>query len=471
MGDASQDLHYLSISEVSSLIRSHKLSPVELTRYLINRIQALDDDLKSFVALAAEDAINDARVAEAEILRGEYKGPMHGIPVAHKDQFDGYKQPSGCRPEDSISEIWLEEATAVKKLRESGSIYFGKLEMDGLAVGHGPTRQRDLARNPWDLKRTPGGSSSGSGAAVAAGLVMGSLGEDTAGSIRFPAACCGLVGLKPTYGLVSRKGLVPLSWSLDHGGPITRTIEDNALMLQSCAGYDSLDPTSVRVPIPDYSSGIGRDIKDMVIGFPKDFVNHPDGALEDETRNAVQKSLEELETLGARVQEVHIPNLGQSVMANIVIWYSEAFAPRAEDLNQRPEMFGDAMRGILRLGSLFTAADYINAQRTRTVVSSQLAEVLQDVDVLALPTLPWPAPVASDVSPASLLAGMHNLIYFMGPFNITGSPALALPCGFSKSGLPLSLQLVGKPFDESKLYQVGYAYEQSMGWYKHHPCL
>ncbi len=469
MNATTQDLHYLTIREAAGLIESRRLSPVELTRALLDRIEAIDGRLKSFVALSADTAVNDARVAEAEVLGGGYKGPMHGIPVAHKDQFDGPGQPSGCRPETPQPQVPPEEATAVRKLREAGSIYFGKLEMNGLAVGHGPTRQRDQARNPWNLDHTPGGSSSGSGAAVAAGLVMGSLGEDTAGSIRFPAACCGLVGLKPTYGLVSRRGLVPLSWSLDHGGPMTRTVEDNALMLQGCASHDPLDPTSANVRIPDYTSRLSGGVQDLVVGVPKHFIDHPDGALGQETRGAVEKALQELETLGARVQEVTIPGLEQAVMANIIIWYSEGFAPRQEDLNSRPQMFGDAMRGILQLGSLFTAADYINAQRARASVSSELARAFQAVDILAMPTMPWPAPVVAAVDPRTLLSGMHNLIYYMGPFNITGSPALSLPCGFSRDNLPLSLQLVGKPFDEARLYRVGHAYEQQTGWYKRRP--
>ena len=466
---SNQELCYLTINEAGSLIRKQELSPVELIQAHLHRIEELDGRVRAFVGLQAEEAMAEARAAEAEVLRGNYRGPLHGIPVAHKDQFDARGQPSRAHPDaDQLRDV-IEDATAVRKLREAGSVYLGKLEMDGWAVGEDAADQRDQARNPWDLTRTSGGSSSGSGAGLAAGLFMGSLGEDSGGSIRSPAAWCGIVGMKPTYGLISRFGLVPLSWSLDHGGPMTRTVEDNALVLQATAGHDPRDPTSLNVPIPNYSEALREDVSGIRIGVPRHYIDDLGADMDGESVAAMDKALSELESLGARVEEVKIPSLELGPIAFIVMWYAETFAPRKKDLQSRPEIFGDAARSLCYQGSLIPTTDYLLSQQARTRMRRECAQIFSKVDVLALPTVVYPAPVADAFANWAVAPQIHDLSYFMCPFNLTGTPALSVPCGFNNGGLPLGMQILGKALDESTVLRVAYTYQQHAGWHKRRP--
>ncbi len=468
MRQEETELCRLTIRQAGDLIRKKELSPVELVRAHLERIERLDGKLKSYVRLSPETALSEARAAEAEVLRGEYRGPLHGIPVAHKDQFDAEGMPSGARP-DVTDENPPPEAAALRKLRDAGTVLLGKLEMDGLAVGENKESQRNKARNPWNLAYSPGGSSSGSGAGVSAGLCMGSLGEDTAGSIRIPAAYCGLVGLKPTFGLVSKGGLAPLSWSLDQGGPITRTAEDNALLLQGAAGYDPTEPTSPNVTLPDYAAALTGDVRGLVVGVPRHYIETDDAKVEPETMSAMEKALSDLESLGARVEEVRVPSLEGAAMTNIVVWYSEAFANCKADLATRPHIFGDTLRGLLELGGLFTASDYILAQRDRRRIRREMAEVFQRVDVLALPTTCEPAMPVDDDAPGTSVEGVLENIYYLGPFNISGNPGVSIPSGFNRAGMPLSFQLVGKAFGEGRVLQVADAYLTQAGWCERRP--
>ena len=466
---SNQELCYLTISEAGSLIRKQELSPVELIQAHLQRIEELDGRVRAFVGLQAEEAMAEARAAEAEVLRGNYRGPLHGIPVAHKDQFDARGQPSRAHPDaDQLRDV-IEDATAVRKLREAGSVYLGKLEMDGWAVGEDAADQRDQARNPWDLTRTSGGSSSGSGAGLAAGLFMGSLGEDSGGSIRSPSSWCGVVGLKPTYGLLSRFGLVPLSWSLDHAGPMTRTVEDNALALQATAGHDPRDPTSLNVPIPNYSEALREDVRGIKIGVPRDCIYRPGTTMDGETVAAMDRALSELESLGARVEEVQIPSLELGPIAFVVMWYAETFAPRKKDLESRPEIFGDAARSLCYQGSLIPTTDYLLAQQARTRLRREYAETLRSVDVLVLPTVPFPAPAAEGFGAGAAVSGIYDRARFNCPFNLTGTPALSVPCGFNTAGLPLGMEILGKALDEPTVLRVAYTYQQHAGWYKKRP--
>ncbi|MCH7706116.1 MAG: hypothetical protein IIB33_03615, partial [Chloroflexi bacterium] len=279
MTGTSKELYYLTIAEASELISSGQLSPVELTRAYLDRIQAVDGSLKSYVTLLAEDALKEAATAEAEIARGEYRGPLHGIPIALKDLYDTKGVRTTGQSKVLEHRIPTEDATTTAKLREAGAVLLGKLAMHEFALGGPQTSLFEQARNPWNLDHVTGGSSSGSGAAVAAGLCAGALGSDTGGSIRGPASLCGIVGLKPTYGRVSRYGVIPLSWSLDHCGPMTRTVEDTALMLQAIAGHDPRDPTTSTTPVPDYSEALREDVRDITIGVPRHyFFNTDDGA-------------------------------------------------------------------------------------------------------------------------------------------------------------------------------------------------
>jgi aspartyl-tRNA(Asn)/glutamyl-tRNA(Gln) amidotransferase subunit A len=465
----AKDLCYLTIREAGSLIQRQELSPVELTTAHLQRIEELDGRLRSFVALQADEAMAEARVAEAEILRGAYRGPLHGIPVAHKDQFDARRLPSQGRPDAAQLRDVIEEATAIRKLRDAGTILLGKLEMDGWAVGIDAASQRDQARNPWDLSRSPGASSSGSGAAVAGGLSMGSMGEDSGGSIRYPASVCGIVGLKPTYGLVSRFGLLPLSWALDHGGPMTRTVEDAALMLQSTAGYDPKDPTSIDVNIPDYTAALRQDVKGIKIGVPRDHIARLGSRMDPDTLAGMERALSDLEGMGASVEEVVIPSLEYAPVVFIAMWYADTYAPRKALIQTQPEIFGEMGRSIIYQGGLIPVSDYILSQQARTRLRREYAEAMRKVDVMVSPTLPFTARPAGSLEGEGLVSGIYDLTHFMCPFNLTGTPAISVPCGFSSEGLPLGMQVLGKALDEPTVLRVAHTYEQHSGWHQRRP--
>jgi aspartyl-tRNA(Asn)/glutamyl-tRNA(Gln) amidotransferase subunit A len=346
------------------------------------------------------------------------------------------------------------------RLRQAGAVFLGKLNMSGLPGGIPP------ARNPWNLKHVPGGSSTGSGAGVAAGLCMGALGEDTAGSIRNPASLSGIAGLKPTYGRVSRYGLAPLGWSLDHCGPMTRVVEDLAYVLQAIAGFDPKDATSSRAPVPDYSKALQKDIKGLVVGVPQKYISKVNASRE--SLDLVNKAIAELGSLGAVVEETMIPGLEFATIATAVIYATEFFNICKSNLAQALKLSSESRRTRLYLGAISSASDYIQAQRLRSRIKRELAEIFRKVDVIALPSNPEPAPASKDLDPMSTIY-KHLAPDFVSPFNLAGLPALAVPCGFSKSGLPMSLQLVGKPFEETMLLRFGYTYQQAAKWYKRFP--
>src|SRR5262245_27399195 len=324
------ELCYLTIREAGQLLKRRELSPVELTRAFLDRIEALDGKLQAFITVLPQRAMAAARTAEAEMLRGEYRGPLHGIPIALKDLYDTQGIRTTASSRVMANRVPTEDATTTARLAAAGSILLGKLAMHEFALGGpDPTCGFPLARNPWNLEHIPGGSSSGSGAAVAAGLCMGSLGSCTGGSIRGPASYCSIVGLKPTYGRVSRYGVVPLSWTLDHCGPMTWTVEDTAIMLQSIAGYDPKDPTSSRAPVPDYTASLMEDVKGMTIGVPRHFFFADDPNINRETLSVVETALKTLQELGAHVIEVKIPSLQYAAAVQPVIMLSEAFAYHA----------------------------------------------------------------------------------------------------------------------------------------------
>ena len=475
--DKAKDLCYLTIREASGLIERRELSPVELTQAMLDRIEAVDDKVKSFTVVSADLALEEARAAEADILRGNYKGPLHGIPLAYKEQWDikGFETrqrgPESRRPK--------EDATAVARLRQSGAPLMGKLAamalgVDGDLESYGEeSRRQDECRNPWNLDYSPGGSSSGSGASVAAGMCMGSLGGDVGGSVRLPAAACGIVGLKATYGRISRDGLVSYSWSQDYGGPMTRTVEDTALMLQVIAGYDPKDLAS-DAPVPDYSSSLREDVKGLVIGVPRDYVTAPAAEMDPEALSIFDKALEDLESLGARVEEISIPSLHYAASANLITWFSDSFSHFKRGLQEHPQVFGDVVRTLLHLGSLFTSDDYVQAQRVRTIIRREFAEAFRKVDLMAMPSTPKPQYTFDDYQSDPrydefMRTGLANVTYFMGPFNATGLPGMSVPNGFSKLGLPVGMQLVGKPFDEPTMLRVGYTYQQHAKWCERRP--
>ena len=455
-------LHYLTIHQAHKLIQSGALSPVELTRAIVERIDAVDGQLHAFVNLMADTALEEARIAEAEILRGNYRGPMHGIPVAVKDQLDVKEAPAEIRGLDASAAKQVGDATAVKKLREAGAILLGKLAMSSMPS------EPPQPRNPWDLKRITGGSSTGAGAAVSAGLCMGALGEDTAGSIRNPASLCGIVGFKATYGRVSRHGLAPLGWSLDHCGPMTRVVEDAVHMLQAIAGYDPKDPTSINVPVPEYGNALREDVRGMVIGVPRDFIALCREKTSPEILQMVDEAIGELESFGARIQNVSLPTLKYASQANAVIYYNEHYAGHREEAKTAIKTGATARRARIYFGVLTGSADYLHAQRIRSQLKRECAEVFQKVDVLALPCQTSTAPKFEEVDALDTLR-KHLAPEYHAPFNLAGLAAISIPCGFSRANLPVALQLVGKPFDELAVLRAAYTYQQHARWYEKRP--
>ncbi len=455
-------LHYLTIHEAHKLIQSGALSPVELTRAIVERINTVNRQLHAFVNLMADTALEEARIAEAEILRGNYRGPMHGIPVAVKDQLDVKEAPAEIRGLDASAAKQVGDATAVNKLREGGAILLGKLAMSSMPS------EPPQPRNPWDLKRITGGSSTGAGAAVSAGLCMGALGEDTAGSIRNPASLCGIVGFKATYGRVSRHGLAPLGWSLDHCGPMTRVVEDAVHMLQAIAGYDPKDPTSINVPVPEYGNALREDVRGMVIGVPRDFIALCREKTSPEILQMVDEAIGELESFGARIQNVSLPTLKYATQANAVIYYNEHYAGHREEAKTAIKTGATARRARIYFGVLTGSADYLQAQRIRSQLKRECAEVFQKVDVLALPCQTSTAPKFEEVDALDTLR-KHLAPEYHAPFNLAGLPAISIPCGFSRANLPVALQLVGKPFDELAVLRAAYTYQQHARWYEKRP--
>ena len=457
----SDEIAYATIAELGARYRKRDLSPVEVTQALLARIEKLDPVLHAFVTLTAERALADARAAEEALRRGDAR-PLLGIPVAHKDIYltRGIRTTAGS----ALLADWIpeDEATCVERWRAAGTVLLGKLITHEFAFGiQFPGHRFTPARNPWNLDHIPGGSSSGSGAALAAGLVVGATGSDTGGSIRGPAAFCGIVGLKPTYGRVSRAGVLALSWTLDHTGPMARTVEDCAYLLQAMAGHDAADPASSRAPVEDYVAQLRRDIRGVRIGVPRAYFFE---GIDPEVARAFEQALETLRRLGAEVRDVRIPSLG-AAHSFLLILMAEAFAYHEGDIRAHPELYGDVVRERILAGALVTAAEYMQAQRIRAQICRETAEVLGSVDVLATPTTLQPATPFTQAQNPEFGFPRSN----MPPFNLTGSPTLALPCGFSSSGLPLSLQLAGRPFEEGTVLRVGHAYERVTTWHTRRP--
>ena len=455
---APGELHYLTIGEAAPLIASGELSPVELTRAYLDRIEAIDGRLDSYVTLTPELALSQARQAEAEIRAGNYRGPLHGIPIALKDLYDTAGIKTTAMSRVTPDRVPNEDATTVAKLYEAGVVLLGKLAMHEFALG-GPdfTSLFPPARNPWNTEHMPGGSSSGSGAAVAAGLCMGALGSDTGGSIRGPASMCGIVGIKPTFGRVSNFGVVPLSWSQDHCGPMTWTVEDTAIMLQAIAGYDPKDPTTADVPVSDYLAGLRDGVRDLTIGVPREYFYEEAPGVDVQVIEAAERALEALSELGAEIRDVEIPHIKYAQAANQVIMMSEAYSFHEANLKSRRQDYGDMVRNRFLLGGLLSASDYNQALRVRRVIKDEMADALHQADVLVTPTYASPAPKIEGYAGGTTLTQPS----FTGPFNVSGLPAVSTPSGLSGDGLPMGLQIVGRPFDEATALRVAYAYEQT----------
>jgi aspartyl-tRNA(Asn)/glutamyl-tRNA(Gln) amidotransferase subunit A len=464
----STELFYLSITEAAHELRRKAVSPVELVQACLNRITSIDDKLHSFITVTAELAIEQAKTAEREISAGTHKGPLHGIPIALKDLYATKGIRTTCH--SAVLQDWVpdHDATTVAKLRDAGTILLGKLGMHEFAFG-GPSIDAPFpaVRNPWNTAHIPGGSSSGSGAALAAGLCYGSLGSDTGGSIRTPSAHCGIVGIKPTYGRVSRCGIVPLSWSLDHAGPMARSVADCALLLQAIAGHDTSDPASVNVTVPNFSSELKKGIKDVRIGVPRANWFTENRGIESEVESAFYNALKTLENLGGIIVELDGRPFSIARKANQTLLVAEAYAYHEKRLQETPQKFGTSVRKRILEGGFLSAADYITAQRARTMINQQICANFSRVEILATPTVPRPPEAFQAMDPDE-----QNLRpSFTNPFNLIGLPAISVPCGFTKGNLPVGLQIAAPPFEEATCLRAAYAYEQATAWHKRRPAL
>ncbi len=452
------ELHFLTIAEASAKIRAKTLSPVELTQAYLARVKALDGQLNSHILVLEDQALAAAKQAEAEIAAGGWKGPLHGIPIGLKDIYNTAGVTTTGHSDLFKDHVPAEDAFTVKCLRDAGAIFTGKLSTWEFAIGG---TSFDLpwppARNPWDLSRDPSGSSSGSGAAVAAGLCTGAMGTDTGGSIRGPAAWCGIAGLKPTYGYLSRRGILPLSFSLDHAGPMCWTSEDCALMMQVLAQHDPLDAACAAVPAVDFTAGLGTGLKGLRVGVVRHFFE-TDLSTDAETIQALENALTVLRDMGASVGDVTLSPFAVYGDTGSLISRSEAYAFHQAWLRESPERYGVYGRTRLMTGAFIAAADYVNAQRARAKLVAEVAAVMKTVDVLVFPTARCPA---REIGEDSMASGFQP--FFNRAFNVTGNPGLSICNGFSASGLPLSLQIGGRPFEDALVLKVGDALEKAMG--------
>ena len=464
------EISYMSAGDLSRLVSKKEVSPVEIVDAHLSRIQATEPVLNSFITLMAEEARGSARQAEREIQAGKYRGPLHGIPVGLKDLYNtrGVRTTSGSRIFDDF--VPAEDCTVAVRFREAGSILLGKLNMHQFALGPtGENPDYGHMHNPWNPEMVSGGSSGGSGSAVAAGQCTITTGSDTGGSIRIPAALCGIVGLKPTYGLVSRYGLTPLSWSLDHPGPMVRTVEDAALAMNAIAGYDPKDVASANVTVPDYTESLTEDIRGLRIGVPKEYFEAP---LDPEVRQSVQNALSQFESMGAEVREVSFPMFEQSQAISTAVLLAEAAAYYRDIVEKDGDKVYEPVRLRLQAGLFISAADYLRAQQARSLFDRETRKLLKEVDLLAGPTEPVTAPkllAGKVIAGEQEIGTVGALTQYTRPFNINGFPAISVPCGFSNSGLPIGLQLAGRPFDETTVLKAAYAYERATDWHKRRP--
>lgn len=459
------ELWALPARELGALLRGGGTSAVEMVEAVLARIEALEPGINAYITVAADQALADARRCDAELAAGRDRGPLHGIALAVKDLCDtaGLRTTAGSRIlADRVPE---EDAEIVSRLRAAGAVVVGKTNLNEFACGVTTTNPHygDTA-NPWDLARTAGGSSGGSAAALTAGMCTVAVGTDTGGSIRIPAALCGVVGLKPTYGRVSCRGIMPLSWEQDHAGPMTRSVWDAAAMLNVMAGYDPGDPATLRVPVPDYVDGLEGGADGLRIGVDRDLALGGIGA---EVRAAFEAALDVLAGLGARVVDVRVPALQEGNAPALIIWGAEAAAVHAEWLRARPEDYDPAVRYRLEWGLELPGIEVARAQRARRRLQRDVELLFDEVDLLATPACALAAPprdAGSVVVDGAEVEVLPALTRFSRVFNLLGLPAISVPCGFTAEGLPLGLQLVGAPLDEVRVLRAAYAYEQAASW-------
>jgi len=451
---------FLTIAEAGALIARRELSPVELVQSRLTRIERLDGKLHSFIRVLGDEALAAARSAEAEIIAGRSRGPLHGIPIGLKDIYETKGVPTTGHSKVMIDHVPMRDATVVQRFSEAGAIVLGKLATHEFAFG-GPSFDLPWppARNPWDTTRFTGGSSSGTGAAVAAGLVLGGTGSDTGGSIRGPAAYCGLAGLKPSYGRISRAGILPLAFSLDHAGPMAWNAEDCGIMLQAMAGYDPADPASADHPVPDYRASLSGEVKGLRIGLIRHFYE-TDNPANEATRQGIAAAVKVFEELGCSVRELCVSPLADWAACGIMIMLAEGYAIHEATLRERFSDYGEAFRDRMALAVLTTGADYVQAMRLRRELVAEFATATADLDLVITAAAASEAPIFDSVGKFAILERPSLTM----PFNVTGSPAMSVCCGYTSAGLPLAFQLSGKPFDEATVLKAAHAYEQATPW-------
>ena len=467
------DLCDLEIVQVAPLLRERRVSPIELTDAYLDRIERLDTQLNSYIRVMPDEARGAAREAELEIGRGAWRGPLHGIPLGIKDLFDVAGVPTTMGSQILRDNVPTRDATVVERLKTAGAVILGKQSLHEFAFGiTSENPHYGVVRNPWDLDRVPGGSSGGTAAAVAAGLCAAGMGSDTGASIRAPASFCGTVGLKPTHGRVSRAGALPLAWSLDHAGPLARGVADCALMLQTIAGFDSRDPATSSLSVPDFSADLGKGIRGLRLGIPREYFFD---IVEPEVKRLFDLAVATLEGLSAQVEQVSLPHVEHAQVAGNVIMSSEAAAWHATWLRKRPGEYGADVLQRIRGGLLVRATEYLHSQQMRTLIQQDFARAFAQVDVVLSPTVPLVAPpIGHTQEPGGPLNVVPRAIANRTtvPCNLSGMPAISIPCGLSQpEGLPVGLQIMGPAFAEPMVFRVAAAYESATEWRHQRPQL
>jgi aspartyl-tRNA(Asn)/glutamyl-tRNA(Gln) amidotransferase subunit A len=458
---------FWTIAEAAALIAKRALSPVELTRACLDRIARLDGALHAFLHLDADGALDRARVAESVIAKDGSRTKLHGIPIGLKDIYDTKDMPTTAHSRQLLGRRPERDATCTSRLADAGTVLLGKLATHEFAFG-GPSFDLPWppARNPWHTDHFTGGSSSGTGAALASGMILGGMGSDTGGSIRLPAALCGLAGLKPTYGLVPRTGVIPLAWSLDHAGPMAWTAEDCAILLQAVAGYDAEDPASADRPVPDFSARLNDGVKGLRIGVVRDF-HERENPVNEATRNGLEGAIDFYRREGAEISDVKLSPLVEWRACGLVILLAEGFCIHAGWMRNSMEKYGELLRDRLVLGALIGATDYIEAQRRRRALTAEMTRAMRAHDILLTATVPAEAPRIDRVPKWGIVEQPN----FTSACNVTGFPALSICTGYGEGGLPLAMQLIARPFDEPTVLRAAHAYERAMTWRARRPAI
>ena len=456
-----------TITEAAKLIADKQLSPVELTRHCLDRVAKLDATLHSFLLLTEERALADAKAAEARMMAGTLKSPLDGIPIGHKDIYNTAGIRTTAHSKLLEHNVPTEDCVVVAKWAEAGVVLMGKLATHEFAIG-GPSFDLPWppARNPWNPDHFTAGSSSGTGAAVAAGLVLGGTGSDTGGSIRGPSALCGIAGIKPTYGLSSRRGVLPLSQTLDHTGPMAWTVEDCALLLQGMAGHDPLDPASANRPVANFTADLNKGAKGLRIGVIRHF-HETDNPVSPATRKGIDDALDVFRAQGAEIRDVTLAPMMDYNAPGWVILTAEAYAVHEPWLKERFNDYGELLRDRLAFGALLRGTDYVQAIRRRRVLCEEMRDAMADLDILITASAPAEAPKITEVPKW----GMFEKPNFTMPFNLTGLPALSVCSGYGEGGLPVSIQIIGKPFAEATVFRAGHAYETATDWRRKRPAM